>query len=91
MGRLRGRAQDPQVPNAVWQGNQYSAGADYWATEISQLQTGGSSYVPIDPVRVLDTRLAVGLSGVFAANVPRSFQVAGALGIPPDALGVTGM
>ena len=89
-GDYVGVAQDPQVPNAVWQGNEFSAGADFWATEVSQLQTGGNSYVPIVPVRVLDTRFGTGLSGVFSANVPRSFPVAGAFGIPANAVAVTG-
>lgn len=89
-GDYVGVAQDPQVPNAVWQGNEHSAGGNYWATEISQLQTGGTSYVPIVPVRVLDTRFGTGLSGVFSANVPRSFKVATALGIPANAVAVTG-
>ena len=48
-GDYVGVAQDPQVPNAVWQGNQFakpgSLGAPNWGTEITQLQTGGSSYV----------------------------------------------
>ena len=59
---------------------------------MSQLQTGGSSYVPIPPVRVLDTRPAfqIGLSGVFHANTPRTFQVDGAFGIPANAIAVTG-
>ncbi|HSL34495.1 MAG TPA: hypothetical protein VK871_12640, partial [Candidatus Limnocylindrales bacterium] len=68
-GDYVGVAQDPQVPNAVWQGNQYSTGGTWgWATEVSQLQTGGTSYVPIEPVRVLDTRPAfsIGLVGAFA-------------------------
>ena len=30
-GDFVGVAQDPQVPNAVWQANQYSAGAAFWA------------------------------------------------------------
>jgi hypothetical protein len=89
-GDYVGVAQDPQVPNAVWQGNEYSVGANWWATEITQLQTGGSSYVPIPPVRVLDTRFGVGLSGPFSANTPRVFQVAGQLGIPNNAIAVTG-
>ena len=89
-GDYVGVAQDPQVPNAVWQGNEFSAGANFWATEVSQLQTGGNSYVPIVPVRVLDTRFGTGLSGVFSANVPRSFPVAGAFGIPANAVAVTG-
>jgi hypothetical protein len=93
-GDYVGVAQDPQVPNAVWDGNQYAGGPGFnnWATEITQLQTGGSSYVPIPPVRVLDTRPAfnIGLSGPFTANVPRTFQVSGALGIPAAAVAVTG-
>jgi hypothetical protein len=93
-GDYVGVAQDPQVPNAVWDGNQYAGGPGFnnWATEITQLQTGGSSYVPIPPVRVLDTRPAfnIGLSGPFTANVPRTFQVSGGLAIPADAVAVTG-
>ena len=59
---------------------------------MSQLQTGGSSYVPIPPVRVLDTRPAfqIGLSGAFHANTPRTFQVGGAFAIPATAIAVTG-
>ena len=93
-GDYVGVAQDPQVPNAVWDGNQYAGGPGFnnWSTEITQLQTGGSSYVPIPPVRVLDTRPAyqIGLSGPFSANVPRTFQVSGGLAIPADAVAVTG-
>ena len=91
-GFYTGVAQDPQVPNAVWQGNMYSGGGNVWRTFISQLQTGGSSYVPIPPIRVLDTRPAynIGLSGTFKANVPRTFAVGGAFGIPADAIAVTG-
>ena len=53
--------------------------------------------MPIDPVRVLDSRLAynIGLSGVFNANVPRTwdvagFEVNGVPVIPDDAVAVTG-
>ena len=91
-GGYTGVAQDPQVPNAVWQGNLYSGGGSTWKTYISQLQTGGSSYVPIPPVRVLDTRPAyqIGLSGAFQANTPRTFAVGGSFGIPSNAIAVTG-
>ena len=92
-GGYVGVAQDPQVPNAVWQGNLYSGGGSTWKTYISQLQTGGSSYVPIPPVRVLDTRpgFQIGLSGAFQANTPRTFQVGGgAFGIPSNAIAITG-
>ena len=50
----------------------------------------GSSYVPIAPKRVVDSRIALGVSGVFSANVPRSFQVAGISPIPANAVAVTG-
>ncbi|HEU4918421.1 MAG TPA: hypothetical protein VFT20_01700 [Candidatus Limnocylindrales bacterium] len=91
-GDYSGVAQDPQVPNAVWQGNTYSGGGPLWRTWVSQLQTSGSSYVPVAPVRVLDSRpgFGIGLTGVFAANTPRTFGVAGLFGIPAAAVAVTG-
>ncbi len=70
------------------------AAATLWKTFISQLQTGGSTFVPLpDPVRVLDTRPAfqIGLSGVFSHGVARSWTVAGfGADIPPEAIAVTG-
>ena len=91
-GDYAGIAFDPLVPDAVWQANEYSAGASYWATHVSQLRATGSSYTPIPPRRVLDTRpaYAIGLSGRFSANVPRSWQVAGVGAIPANAIAVTG-
>jgi hypothetical protein len=50
----------------------------------------GSSFVPITPKRVVDSRSAVGVSGIFNANIPRTFQVAGVPGIPATAIAVTG-
>jgi hypothetical protein len=50
----------------------------------------GSSYVGLSPARLLDTRVAIGLSGPFAASVPRTFQVAGLGGVPTPANAVTG-
>jgi spore germination protein YaaH len=52
--------------------------------------SGGSAYVPIVPVRLLDTRLGNGLTGPFSAGVPRTFQVTGIGGVPPNANAVTG-
>jgi hypothetical protein len=90
-GDYVGVAQDPQVPSAVWQGNQYSAGGIEWKTWISRLQPQGTTYLPIAPLRVLDTRVGgTGLSGKFTANVARSWQVAGVGGIPANAVAVTG-
>ena len=49
-----------------------------WATFISQLKTGaGSTYVPISPSRVLDTRINLGLPGKFTSGAARTFAVAG--------------
>ncbi len=49
-----------------------------------------STYHPMSPVRALDTRSGAGLSGRLAANSPRTFAVAGRLGIPAEATAVTG-
>ena len=76
-GDYVGVAQDPQVPNAVWQGNQFATGGENWDTTVSQLQTGGATYVPIDPLRVLDSRSNLGVTGIFNASTPKTFVVAG--------------
>ncbi|MDP9483003.1 MAG: hypothetical protein M3P84_07250, partial [Chloroflexota bacterium] len=93
-GDYVGVAQDPQVPNAVWQANQYSTGGDNWSTKVSQLQTGGATYVAIDPLRVLDSRVNVGVTGIFNASSPKTFIVGGftspAGSIPAEAIAVTG-
>jgi hypothetical protein len=50
----------------------------------------GASFMPITPVRLLDTRYANGLSGKLLANTPRTFIVAGRGLVPASATGVTG-
>ena len=47
-------------------------------------------YVPVPPVRILDTRTNLGLNGTFKASTPRTLDVAGRLGIPADAVAITG-
>ena len=49
-----------------------------------------TTFVPIDPVRLLDTRIDIGLGGQFTANIARSVDIAGRLGIPNDAVAITG-
>jgi PKD repeat protein len=49
-----------------------------------------TTFVPLAPKRVLDTRNGTGLSGVFNANTPRTFSVAGVPPIPSNAVAVTG-
>ena len=55
-----------------------------------QLVSSPALYVPVTPLRILDTRYGMGLSGKFVANVPRSFQVTGLAGVPAGATAVTG-
>lgn len=50
----------------------------------------GSTWVPIEPVRALDTRVPIGLSGRFASKVPRTFCITGCVPVPDDAVAVTG-
>jgi hypothetical protein len=87
-------AQDPQVPDAVWVADEYASTGGKWATEVSQLRTfAGSSYVPISPVRVMDSRspgIGIPTPAMFTANIPQKFKVRGAFGIPTGAVAVTG-
>jgi hypothetical protein len=50
----------------------------------------GDTFHPITPVRLLDSRANNGLSGPLPANTPKTFQIAGLLGIPANATAVTG-
>ena len=89
-GHYVGVAQDPRDTNAVWQGNQYTKSDGTWATRVSQLQTAGSTFVGIAPVRLLDSRVGNGTSGPFTSSVPKSVDIAGRGGIPNDAVAITG-
>jgi hypothetical protein len=50
----------------------------------------GSSFVPIAPKRVVDSRTPLGVTGIFSMGVPRTFKVAGVSPIPANAVAVTG-
>jgi hypothetical protein len=50
----------------------------------------GSTYHALGPARILDTRYATGLSGVFHSQLARTFQVTGQGGVPSGATAVTG-
>ena len=52
--------------------------------------TPSGTYYPLPPVRVLDTRKGVGLSGAFVSGKSRSLAFAGAHGVPSNAIAVTG-
>jgi hypothetical protein len=49
-----------------------------------------ATYMPVAPVRLLDTRDGNGLADPFATGSSRSFEVAGRADIPADAVAVTG-
>ncbi len=89
-GDYVGVAQDPIVPSAVWQANQYSGAGTEWKTFVSRLQPAGTTFVPITPVRVLDSRSGKGVSGKFTTGQARTWQVAGIGTIPANAVAVTG-
>jgi serine protease inhibitor ecotin len=52
--------------------------------------SGGASFAPLAPARLLDSRFGTGLSGPFGAGGPRTFQVTGLGGVPGNATAVTG-
>jgi hypothetical protein len=89
-GTYQALTADPQVPGAVWQAAPYAAADGHWATTVSTLRRDGSTYVPITPLRVLDTRNGTGLSGAFTSGQARTWFVAGVGAIPADAVAVTG-
>jgi hypothetical protein len=52
--------------------------------------TGGDTYHPLTPARVLDTRHGVGLAAKLKANTPATLAVWGHGGVPTSARAVTG-
>jgi serine protease inhibitor ecotin len=52
--------------------------------------TSGATYVPLTPVRLLDSRYGVGHSGAFGSHLAASFGVTGIGVIPAGAIAVTG-
>ncbi len=99
-GRYVGLGQDPELPSAVWQANEFSVGTNGWSTFVDELgPTTGTTYVPITPLRVVDTRGtgsggAAHLAGKFVASHARTFTVAnlgsGPSHIASNAVAVTG-
>jgi hypothetical protein len=53
-------------------------------------KSGGWTYVPATPTRLLDSRSGNGASGVFTSHVPRGFGVIDRGPVPHGALAVTG-
>src|ERR1035437_5423965 len=65
---------------------------DLTNTIAAKLQTpvAPTTYVPLTPSRILDTRYGTGLSGAFASHVARTVQVTGVGGVPVGATAATG-
>ncbi len=59
-------------------------------TVSAALVASGATYHAISPTRLLDTRVANGLSGTFKSKTARTFQVTGRGGVPAGATAVTG-
>jgi hypothetical protein len=76
----------------------YAAGSPgHFSTEVGDAtsivlahQGVGTTYVPIAPLRVVDSRTPLGVTGVFLTGAPKTFSVAGVGDIPADAVAVTG-
>jgi hypothetical protein len=49
-----------------------------------------TTYFPLTPARILDTRNGIGLGNVLVSHVARTFQVTGRGGVPSNATAVTG-
>jgi hypothetical protein len=51
---------------------------------------GGATFVPFGPARFVDSRIGLGVEGRLAPFAPATFAVAGANGVPAEAVAVTG-
>ena len=73
---------------------QWGDGAGNWSSVENATITVdtplGASFAPLNPARLLDTRVGNGLSGKFVSSTPRNFQVTGRGGVPANAVAVTG-
>lgn len=58
-------------------------------TQMPALAAGDTTFIPLGPTRILDTRNGTGLSNPFMAGQARTLQVAGQDGVPADAVAVT--
>ncbi len=77
--------------SAVWKGaSGSSAQLVFDVTGYFVPGSTGATFVPVDPVRLLDTRSGNGLAGTFRESVVRTVAIAGRGGIPANAVAVTG-
>ena len=76
---------------AVWDGTAgSSADVIFDVTGYFTSGSGGLSFYPIAPVRVLDSSMSLGLSGTFTSGTARLFTIGGTAGVPTGAAGISG-
>jgi hypothetical protein len=51
--------------------------------------SGGAQYHTLNPARIMDSRINLGVSGAFAAATAKTLQVTGAGGVPSGAIAIT--
>ena len=67
---------------------QYQSAAEVYTPPLAYPP---STFHPLPPTRILDTRNGTGLSGAFGKAAPRQLQVTGKAGVPAGAIAVTGI
>jgi hypothetical protein len=74
-------------------GSVYDNTAEVFTPPPDKLTYPATTFHPIPPMRILDSRYGNGLSGYFTNRVPRRFQVTGRGGVPddPSVVAVTGI
>ncbi len=76
---------------AVWDGTAgSSADVIFDVTGYFTAGSGGLSFYPIAPVRLLDSSVNLGLTGTFASRTTRLFTIGGTAGVPSGAAGIAG-
>ena len=71
--------------------DEYLASAEVYTPPLAKLAYPATTFHPLTPTRILDTRSGNGLSGAFYPRVPRRFQVSTRGGVPAGAVAVTGI
>jgi hypothetical protein len=77
--------------SAVWVGPARStADLIFDVTGYFVSGTSGSRFVPLEPTRLVDTRLGIPITGPIITHIPVTVAMAGHSGIPSSATGITG-
>lgn len=70
--------QDPQDPNRIWVSPEYTSDSGAWSTSFMSIAaTQGAGLTTMDPIRLLDSRFGIGLSGPLSAGITRVLHLPG--------------